>query len=151
MFSETTTDKQHNTLISHSPAETLKMAHRMAKDIQPGERIGLTGPLGSGKTTFAKGLIAELTGIQEDEITSPSFTLVEEYPREIYHVDLYRMENPQEASALPWDELFGSQAITVVEWPENWPPLISHCQWVLRFSKKGKEVRRIQITHKDHG
>jgi tRNA threonylcarbamoyl adenosine modification protein YjeE len=145
----TTNNQQPTTTSSHSPSETLALARRLAKKVRPGETLGLQGPLGSGKTTFAKGLIAALTGIAEEEITSPSFTLVEEYPGEIYHVDLYRLEKPQEAAALPWDELLGPEAITLVEWPENWPPLISHCQWMLQFSKKGKEVRFIEISHKE--
>jgi tRNA threonylcarbamoyladenosine biosynthesis protein TsaE len=134
---------------TQSPAETLALARRLAKEIRPGDALALQGPLGGGKTTFAKGLIAELTGIAEDEITSPSFTLVEEYPGDIYHVDLYRIEKAQEAAVLPWDELLGPRAIALVEWPENWPPLISHCQWVLRFIKKGKEVRLIEMDRKD--
>lgn len=135
--------------LSYSPAETLALARGLSKEVRPGDIIGLQGPLGSGKTTFAKGMIAALTGIPEDEITSPSFTLVEEYPGEIYHVDLYRLETPQEAAALPWDQLMGPDVITLVEWPENRPPLISHCQWVLRFSKNDEKVRMIEISRQD--
>jgi tRNA threonylcarbamoyl adenosine modification protein YjeE len=134
---------------THSPTETLELARRLAKEVRPGDALALSGPLGSGKTTFAKGLIGALTGIAEDEITSPSFTLVEEYPGGIYHVDLYRIDTPKEAAALPWDQLLGPKAITLVEWPEHWPPLISHCQWTLRFSKKDKEVRVIEVARKD--
>jgi tRNA threonylcarbamoyl adenosine modification protein YjeE len=134
---------------SHSPSETLATARHLAREIRPGVTLGLQGPLGSGKTTFAKGVIAALTGIPEEEITSPSFTLVEEYPGPIFHVDLYRLEKVQEAAELPWDELLSPKAITIVEWPEHWPPLISHCQWRLQFSKKGTEERIIEITRKD--
>ena len=136
-------------ILSHSPVETRSLARRLAKKIRPGESLGLQGPLGSGKTTFAKGVISELTGISEEEIPSPTFTLVEEYPGGIYHVDLYRIETIQEAAALPWDELLAPEAITLVEWPENWPPLISHCQWHLQFSKKDVDVRLIEISHKE--
>ncbi|HEX5033124.1 MAG TPA: tRNA (adenosine(37)-N6)-threonylcarbamoyltransferase complex ATPase subunit type 1 TsaE, partial [bacterium] len=87
--------------IWHSPSErvTQELAARFAERLRDGGHVALEGDLGAGKTCFAKGVIAALTGVPPDEIPSPTFTLVEEYPGrlKVYHVDLYRMNHPAEA------------------------------------------------------
>lgn len=136
------------TLMSHSPVETQRIAADLSQRIQPGDVLALTGPLGGGKTCFAKGLISKLTGIPQDQITSPTFTLIEEYPGSVRvnHVDLYRLENPQELEDLAWDELFDGKSITLIEWAEKAPWLIKHCQWEIKFSKAQGNERVIEIN-----
>lgn len=141
--------KDKQTLITHSPEETLRLARDLAGEVQKGEAVALQGLLGAGKTTFAKGFIARRSGVAEDTVTSPSFTLVEEYPGPLYHVDLYRVARPSDAQALPWEEMLAAEAVTLIEWPEHLPGLISHCQWVLEFSRTKKDERIIQVSHRE--
>lgn len=81
----------------------------------------LEGELGSGKTTLAKGIVAGLGAAREEEVTSPSFTFVHEYGRKnkVYHVDLYRIENPPELRTLGLEDLLGEQTVMIVEWGEK--------------------------------
>ena len=138
------------THFSHSPEETKGVARALSEKIRSGDALALLGDLGAGKTCFAKGLISALSGLPEDQITSPTFTLVEEYegtPR-IHHVDLYRLESPQELEDLPLDELFDGKSITLIEWAEKAPSLIKHCQWEIKIVKQMEQERVIEISKK---
>lgn len=139
--------KKHHTA---SAEETLALARNLAAEVRGGDVLALMGPLGAGKTVFAKGIISGLTQVPVDEITSPTFTLIEEYPGNppVHHVDLYRLETEQEMDDLPWDDLFNGEGVTLLEWAEKAPQVIKHCQWEIKFSKQNKEERIIEITHK---
>lgn len=96
------------------------MATAVAARLQAGSVIALHGALGSGKTTFAKGLAAAL-GVR-DLVTSPSFSLVNEYEGQhlrLFHVDLYRLQGPQEVEHLDLDQVLSARGITVIEWAER--------------------------------
>lgn len=136
---------------SHSVEETLKIAAVFAYRLRSGACIALQGDLGSGKTCFAKGVISSLSGLDVQEITSPTFTLVEEYPAAlpIFHVDLYRMKDAVEAEDLAWDEILAPGAIALIEWPERLGKIIPYCQFQLFFSKAGGRERRIELHVKD--
>jgi tRNA threonylcarbamoyladenosine biosynthesis protein TsaE len=120
-------------IVSHSPADT----HRLAAEILatlPGQAVlALHGDLGSGKTCFVQGL-AEAMGITEP-VTSPTFTLVNEYKGErlLTHVDLYRLTNPDEALAMGFEELVESEGITAIEWAERAEELLPAGTLHLRF------------------
>ncbi len=137
--------------LSRSVNETLRIAGELAGGLRPGLRIGLVGELGAGKTVFAKGVVSALTGLPPEEIPSPTFTLVEEYAGKfpIYHVDLYRIGNPAEAKELAWDDLFGPEGLTLIEWPERIPRLLQRCQIEVHLSKEGAEERNLEIVEKD--
>lgn len=140
--------------IWHSPSErvTLQLAERFAERLRSGGHVALEGDLGAGKTCFAKGVISHLTGVPREEIPSPTFTLVEEYPgaNPVYHVDLYRMNHPDEAEDLAWDEILAPRAIALIEWPERLPRIIGDCHFRLLFSKEGKTSRRIELHAKEN-
>src|SRR5579871_4180132 len=102
-------------------AAMLEIAAAQAAWLEPGDFIGLTGDLGAGKTTFARGLIRALTGVRDLEAPSPTFTLMQVYdaPRgPVVHADFYRLRGPRELDNLGWDEAV-ADAITIVEWPER--------------------------------
>ncbi len=102
-------------------ATTLEIAAAQAGWLEPGDFVGLTGDLGAGKTTFARGLIRALTGARDLEAPSPTFTLMQVYdaPRgPVVHADFYRLRGPRELDNIGWDEAIGD-AIAVVEWPER--------------------------------
>ena len=106
---------------THSAEETRKLASKIAEETPNGTVFALDGNLGAGKTVFASGFAAGL-GITEP-VSSPTFTIVQEYPYAkgmFFHLDLYRIDNPDAALAFGIDEfLYASDAISLVEWPER--------------------------------
>lgn len=127
-------------IVTHSPEETLAFGRELAAELCPPCVALLEGDLGSGKTTLTKGVVAGLGVASEDEVTSPSFTLVHEYGparnppslsnhpeklavrgngTKVYHVDLYRVETPQEAESLGLEELFNPWSTVMIEWGDK--------------------------------
>jgi len=108
-------------VVTRSPDETLTLGRALAKELQPPCLVLLEGELGSGKTTLTKGIVAGLGAAREEEVTSPSFTLVHEYGCEpkVYHVDLYRIEGVRDLETLGLDDLWNQQATVIVEWGEK--------------------------------
>lgn len=114
--------------ITYSAEETIKLGRKLAAEWSalPGLRpqlVLLIGDLGSGKTTFTKGVVSGICEIEEDQVTSPTFTLVREYGKDedakIFHVDLYRVEDPREVESLGLDDLFSHNSTVLVEWGEK--------------------------------
>lgn len=104
---------------THSPEETFEEGVAFSKKLKPNDVIAFTGTLGAGKTVFTKGLAVGL-GIEEN-ITSPTFTLIQEYPAAIplFHMDLYRLESVEELEILGGEDYFYQKGITVIEWSEK--------------------------------
>lgn len=100
------------------------MAERLACLFRAGDTLLLDGPIGAGKTAFARALIHALqthAGVPPEDVPSPTFTLVQTYhagPLEIWHADLYRLGHPEEVIELGLDTAFG-QALCLVEWPDR--------------------------------
>ena len=108
-----------DTFISKSEQDTINFATNYAKNLKPGNIIVLTGELGSGKTKFVQGIL-KYFGL-EDEISSPTFTIVNEYTSSnvnIYHFDVYRLEDPDEFYAIGGEEYF-EKGICLIEWGER--------------------------------
>jgi tRNA threonylcarbamoyladenosine biosynthesis protein TsaE len=108
-------------VVTHSPDETLALGRALARELRSPCLVLLEGELGSGKTTLTKGIVAGLGAAREDEVTSPSFTLVHEYGWEpkVYHVDLYRIESLRDLETLGLEDLWNQQATVIVEWGEK--------------------------------
>ena len=102
-----------------SPEETRAFAERLGALLQPGDVIVLAGEMGAGKTAFTKGVALAL-GIEE-QVASPTFTIMREYAARIplVHVDVYRLDHVQELHDLGLDDLLGEEAVTVVEWGDK--------------------------------
>jgi tRNA threonylcarbamoyladenosine biosynthesis protein TsaE len=101
--------------------ETTSAGERLGASIRPGDVILLHGELGAGKTAFVRGLARGL-GVDPAEVTSPTFTLIQEYAAPgvvLHHVDLYRLA-PREVDDLGLDELVSSGGIVAIEWPDRW-------------------------------
>jgi tRNA threonylcarbamoyl adenosine modification protein YjeE len=111
------------TAVTESEAETSAIGRDLARHLRVGVTVLLEGPLGAGKTAFARGL-AEGLGAAPEDVSSPTFTLVQEYRgrQTLRHVDLYRL-SPPEVEDLGLDEMLQDGAL-VVEWPDRWhlPP-----------------------------
>ena len=114
-------------VISHSLDQTRRIGMRLAVLLAPGDLLLLEGPFGAGKTTFTQGIARGLE-VGADYITSPTFTLINEYAGRLplYHVDLYRLDNPAQVRDLGLREYVEGDGVTVIEWPERagafWPP-----------------------------
>jgi tRNA threonylcarbamoyladenosine biosynthesis protein TsaE len=117
-------------LVTHSPEETLAFGRNLAAVLRPPCTVLLEGDLGSGKTTLTKGIVAGLGAAREEDVTSPSFTLVHEYGKtaaasgsaiRVYHVDLYRIEERSEIESLGLDELFNPCSTVIIEWGDKLP------------------------------
>jgi tRNA threonylcarbamoyladenosine biosynthesis protein TsaE len=105
---------------THSEAETAAAGARLAESLAAGDVVLLYGDLGAGKTAFTRGL-AEGLGVPAEEVSSPTFTLVQEYHGRLplYHVDLYRLDE-READDLGLEELVLGDGVVVIEWADRW-------------------------------
>jgi tRNA threonylcarbamoyladenosine biosynthesis protein TsaE len=150
---------QETVYITQSAEETIARGRELATGIAPPLLVLLSGDLGSGKTTLAKGIISGLGAAREDEVTSPTFTLVhvfqnafhdapEDAPRKparVYHADLYRIENFHDLETLGLEDALSESAILVVEWSEkfrlanDWPRL------EISLEHLGADTRRITV------
>ena len=125
-------------------AETEALGERLGRSLAAGDVVTLSGPLGSGKTTFAKGLARGLD--IPDDVTSPTYALVSEYRGRLtlYHVDLYRISTPGQYATLAMDEMLHGPWVTVVEWPEHAQPPITDAIQVA-FAVTGSGGRTICV------
>jgi len=126
------------TIITKSPEETKKIGKEVGKLARPGDLLAFYGELGAGKTCFIQGISQELE--VKDYVTSPSFTIVNEYQGKIpiYHFDLFRLNNAEEILELGYEEYFYGEGLTVIEWAEKIEQLLP------------KEHLKIDIKFKDH-
>lgn len=135
---------------SLNASETFALGAQIGSQLRGGEILLLDGPLGAGKTVFVKGLASAL-GIDPEEVTSPSFTLVNPYEAQfpLFHIDLYRLdEGAAAAHAVDLEELLTDErAVVIIEWAErlgNYP--LSANVWRVRISGDGDEPRKISVN-----
>jgi tRNA threonylcarbamoyladenosine biosynthesis protein TsaE len=135
------------TVFSLSESETFELGQRVARDLRGGDLVSLEGPLGAGKTVFARGIAAGLY-LASEEVSSPTFTLVHEHRGgrlTLYHVDLYRLEAAAEIETLGLRDLLTAAAVVVVEWGERLPEVYRRDAVVVRLSDLGEGSRRIEV------
>ena len=133
------------TITTRSEAETIDAGRGLAAALAPGRIVLLFGDLGAGKTAFVRGL-AEGLGANPDEVSSPTFTLIQEYAGRVtlYHADLYRV-NPAEVDDLALDQLGEGQGVVAVEWGERMPRPVAGAIEV-RIEDLGDDRRRITVS-----
>lgn len=128
--------------LTHSAEETIALGRKIAGELKAPLLVLLSGDLGAGKTTLAKGIASGLRAAKEEDVTSPTFTLVHKYEGEsrVYHVDLYRIAGSHDFETLGLEDVFSEQAIVLVEWPERMPPV-----------RTGWPTVKIDLEHVDEG
>jgi tRNA threonylcarbamoyladenosine biosynthesis protein TsaE len=129
-------------------AETIRIGRDIGGLLRPGDVVALVGELGAGKTQFVKGL-AEGAGVGKSTyVSSPSFTLINEYPGRVpfYHVDLFRLEQEKEAEELGLEDYFQGGGITAVEWADKIPSLLPKEMLLIHIAYTGKKTRSLEIT-----
>jgi tRNA threonylcarbamoyladenosine biosynthesis protein TsaE len=135
------------TVFSMSEDETFEFGRALARRLRGGETVLLEGPLGSGKTVLARGLAVGL-GVPAEEVSSPSYVLVHEYHGgrlALFHVDLYRLEDPAEIETLGLEDLGSPVAVVVVEWGERLPAIFARAPVRIRLTDLGEGTRRIEL------
>ncbi|MEW6375137.1 MAG: tRNA (adenosine(37)-N6)-threonylcarbamoyltransferase complex ATPase subunit type 1 TsaE [Thermodesulfobacteriota bacterium] len=133
-----------------STSETIQLGKQIGGHLQSGDVVALAGELGTGKTHFIKGL-AEGVGVgKSDYISSPSFTLINEYTGRIpfYHIDLFRLKSEKEAEELGLEEYFQGGGITAIEWADKIPSLHPKEILWIKICYTGKHTRSIEILGK---
>jgi len=137
-------------VLTHSAEGTTQWGREFAKRLQPPILVLLTGDLGSGKTTLTKGIVAGLGAAPEDDVTSPTFTLVHVYgaagSAKVYHADLYRIENFHDFETLGLEDVFAKPAVVILEWSERFPLQSPWPQLCLKLEHLGGDARRITIA-----
>src|SRR6266567_6362537 len=133
-------------ITTHSPEETMAFGRSLTELLAPPKLVLLHGDLGAGKTTLVKGIAAAFEAAAEEDVTSPTFTLVHEYRgphANLYHIDLYRIDTPRELETLGLDDLRSENSVLLIEWGEKFPRL----QWDVEIAlvREGDSERRIRI------
>lgn len=139
--------EQHIRITTYSAAETRNLGRKLGAIIQQPVIIALSGGLGSGKTVFVQGLAQGLDVSEQYYITSPTFTIINEYPgrHPLYHMDLYRIEQLSELEDIGLEEALQADAVIAIEWAEKLSQdmLLNHLQ--LRFDIIDENTRRIDM------
>lgn len=134
-------------IVTNSSEETILRGREIGSRLKAPALVLLSGDLGAGKTTLTKGIASGLGAADEDEVTSPTFTLVHKYSRgaPVYHVDLYRIADFHDLETLGLEDVFSEKAVVIVEWPDK---LTLRTDWPvvrIRLEHVAEDTRRIVI------
>jgi tRNA threonylcarbamoyladenosine biosynthesis protein TsaE len=134
-------------IISESADQTLEIARLIGGKLRKGDVLALSGELGSGKTCFTGGLARGLGVDEKYQITSPTFTLINEYPArcKLYHFDVYRLNSYSEFEDLGYEEYFCSDGVVVIEWAEKIVQILPADTFFISFKYLDENRRKIII------
>jgi tRNA threonylcarbamoyladenosine biosynthesis protein TsaE len=158
------TSSETKSVVTRSAEETIAWGREFARGLKAPLLVLLTGDLGSGKTTLTKGIVAGLGAADEEDVTSPTFTLVHVYGDEptrgaavagtasspsarsvVYHGDLYRIESFHDFETLGLEDAFAKPAVMILEWSEKFPLQAPWPQVRLKLEHMGGDSRRITV------
>jgi tRNA threonylcarbamoyladenosine biosynthesis protein TsaE len=134
---------------TNSAEETIELGRKLARELQPPRLVLLRGDLGAGKTTMVKGIAEAFDAASQDEVTSPTFTLIHEYrgPEvSVYHIDLYRIETERELATLGLEELIADERnLVLIEWGEKFAALVRQKDVEVAIERSGADNRKIIV------
>ncbi len=134
---------------TNSAEETIALGREFASRLAPPKVVLLRGDLGAGKTTLVKGIALGFQAASEDDVTSPTFTLVHEYrgpSATLYHVDLYRVDTPRELETLGLDDLMGDDSVLLIEWGEKFARFERERDMEIALERIDENERRIRVS-----
>ncbi len=141
-----------NEYITHFAEETVALGRKLAPTLKRARMVILRGDLGAGKTTLVKGIAEGLQVASQDDVTSPTFTLIHEFrgPEiNLFHVDLYRLDTPRELDTLGLDELFAEAGnLVLLEWGEKFPRFVTECDVEISIERLTDRQRKITVKGK---
>jgi tRNA threonylcarbamoyladenosine biosynthesis protein TsaE len=137
----------YTTTVFHtsSEEETIALGERLAAELPARAVVLLIGELGAGKTTLAKGIVKGLGAARTEDVSSPTFTLIHEYGRGVYHIDLYRLDTREQVATLGLEEIFERRAVVLIEWGERFPELMPEERIEIRLRSDGENSREIEL------
>ena len=135
-------------VITQSAEETVAFGRTLADLLTPPKLVLLRGDLGSGKTTLVKGIAAAFDAAAEEDVTSPTFTLVHEYRgpgANLYHIDLYRIDTPRELDTLALEDLRSENSVLLIEWGEKFSWILTERDIEISLERRGETERAIRV------
>jgi tRNA threonylcarbamoyladenosine biosynthesis protein TsaE len=136
-------------ITTHSAEETIAFGRTLTRLLKPPKLVLLRGDLGAGKTTLIKGIAGAFEAALEEDVTSPTFTLVHEYRgplANLYHIDLYRVDTPRQLETLGLDDLVAEDSILLIEWGEKFARFVRDRDVEITLERVGESDRKIQVT-----
>jgi len=135
--------------LTHSAEETTELGRRLAGELRPPRLVVLRGELGAGKTTLIKGIAEGFRAASQENVTSPTFTLIHEYRGpgvNVYHVDLYRVDTQRELYTLGLDDLFDENSVVLIEWGEKFERFRCDRDVEITIERLGENDRKIKVA-----
>ncbi len=134
-------------ITTRSPEETHSFGRRLGEVLEPGLCVGLTGPVGAGKTRLVKGIAAGASVPRSVMVNSPTFVIVNEYPGRLilYHVDAYRLHGVAELAAVGFGEMIRSDGAVIVEWADRVAAAMPDDHLAVRMDHVDETTRRITL------
>jgi tRNA threonylcarbamoyladenosine biosynthesis protein TsaE len=138
-------------LQTYSEAETRLLGEIIGKNLNQGDFVALIGDLGSGKTCMTKGMAKSLGVSEQYEITSPTFTIINEYPGIVtfWHVDAYRLESSRDMIDAGFEDFFSSGGVVVIEWAEKILDILPPNTLFVTFEYVNETTRDVRISGQD--
>ena len=134
---------------THSPQETIALGRELAAMLTPPKVVLLRGDLGAGKTTLVKGIAEAFSAASQEDVTSPTFTLIHEYrgPKaSLFHIDLYRIDTQRELDTLALDDLMSEDSILLIEWGEKFARFVRERDVEIAIERVGETDRGVVVT-----
>jgi len=140
--------KNFITVISRKSGATRAIGTVLGQQVRSGDVIALMGDLGTGKTTLTQGIAKGLSVPEEYYVTSPTFTLINEYPGRLilYHFDVYRLEGACDLEEMGYEEYFYGKGVVVIEWAEKLIDILPEEALYIHLTRISDEVRELSIS-----
>lgn len=150
MTEQNSVKKLLHEISTRSADETVAFGRTLGELLAPPKMVLLRGDLGAGKTTLVKGIATAFDAAAEEDVTSPTFTLVHEYRgpgAALYHIDLYRVDTARELETLGLDDLRSENSVLLIEWGEKFPRLLRERDVEISLEREGESERRIRVEN----